>query len=214
MRIPALLCGAAIGLAASIAAAQPAQGAGPQAGASAGPEWSVSAAVYTYVVPEDDNFVQPEVAVDRDWLHIEARFNYEDIDTASAWVGRTFSVGERVALEITPMAGAVFGQTNGGGIGYTGSLTWRRLDLSSETEYVFASGDAESFLYTWSELGWAPVGWFRGGFSVQRTRVYQSEFDIERGFFGTFYLGRWELSAYVFNPDAEPTVIVGIARSF
>jgi hypothetical protein len=181
---------------------------------SAAPSWSGSASLFTYAVPEEDNFVQPTVGVDHDWLHLEARFNYEDLDTASAWVGRTFSAGEHVQLEITPMAGAVFGRTNGGALGYSGSLSWRSLDLSSEAEYVFAGGDAESFLYTWSEFGWSPVDWFRGGLVVQRTKVYQTEFDIQRGFFGGVTIRRWDLSAYVFNPDVKPTVVIGVAFNF
>jgi hypothetical protein len=177
--------------------------------------WSGSVSLFTYALPDDDSLVQPTVAVDHDWLHLEVRFNYEDIDTASVWAGRTFSAGERLAFEITPMAGAVFGETNGLALGYAGSLTWRRLDLSSETEYVVASGDADNFLYTWSELGWSPVPWFRGGLSVQRTRIYQTEFDLQRGFFGAFTVRRWELSAYVFNPDADdPTVVVGVGVAF
>jgi len=182
--------------------------------ASATSSWSGSASLFTYAVPEDDNFVQPTVGVDHDWLHLEVRFNYEDLDTASTWGGRMFSAGEHVQLEITPMAGAVFGRTNGGALGYSCALTWRSIDLSSETEYVFAAGDAESFLYTWSELGWAPVDWFRGGLAVQRTKVYQTDFDIQRGFFGAFTIRRWDISAYVFNPDVKPTVVIGAAFNF
>jgi hypothetical protein len=145
---------------------------------------------------------------------MEVRFNYEDRDTASTWVGRTFSVGEHVQLEITPMAGAVFGQTNGGAIGYSGSLTWHSIDLSSETEYVFAAGDGESFLYTWSELGWSPANWFRGGLAVQRTKTYQTDLDIQRGFFGAVTIRRWDVSAYILNPDEKPTVIIAVAFNF
>ena len=179
------------------------------------PAWSASASLFTYLVPDDDAYVQPTVTVDRNWLHLEGRFNYEDHDTASVWAGRAFSVGETVKLEITPMGAVVFGNTHGGALGYSGSIAWRTLDVSSETEYVFAAGEGESFLYTWSEFAWSPAEWFRGGIAVQRTKAYQSEFDIERGFFGAFTAGRWELSAYVFNPDADtPTVVLGVSFGF
>ena len=39
-------------------------------------------------------------------------------------------------------------------------------------------------------------------------------FDIQRGFFGALYFGKWELSTYVFNPDADPTVVLGVAITF
>jgi hypothetical protein len=192
--------------------AQGAGGAGPPDDPP--PSWSGTVSLFTYAVPDEDNFVQPTAGLDRDWLHLEARVNYEDLETVSGWIGRNFSLGEQVVLEITPMGGVVVGRTDGVAVGYSGSLTWRRLDLSSETEYVFATGDADSFLYTWSELGWSPVAWLRTGLSVQRTKVYETEFDIQRGLFGTLAFGRWELSTYVFNPDTTPTVILGVSFAF
>ena len=198
-----------------MAASAAAQTPSPSNATPAAPSWSGTASLFTYVVPDDDNYVQPTLAVDRDWLHLEARFNYEDLDTGSVWIGRNFAIGESVALEFTPMAGAVFGNTNGGAIGYAGSITWRSLDLSSETEYVFASEKDHSFLYTWSELGWSPTSWLRAGLAVQRTRAHKSEFDIQRGFFAAVTHQRWELSTYVFDPNADtPTVVIGVAFSF
>jgi hypothetical protein len=213
--LPARLCTLAV-LCASAAGAQTAATPAPSNTGGSATEWSGSASLFTYAVPDQDTFVQPTIEVDRGRLHLEARFNYEDLDTGSMWIGRTFSIGEDVTFEITPMAGAVFGKTAGAAIGYAGSLTWRKLDVYSETEYVFdAQSSSDSFLYTWSELGWSPAGWFRGGLTVQRTKVYRTEFDIQRGFFGAVTLGAWEISAYVFNPDADsPTAIVGVAFSF
>ena len=215
MRALVLLCVMVVWSAPS--GAQPAAAPAAQpADEPSGATWSGFASLFAYAVPDEDLFLQPTIAVDRGWLHLEARVNYEDLDTGSAWIGRNFSVGDRVTLEITPMAGAVFGNTAGVAVGYSGTLAWRRLDLSSESEYVFDAGESsDSFLYTWSELGWAPVDWFRGGLSVQRTRVYQTEFDSQRGFFGALSLGSWEASAYLFNPDADtPTVVVGVTFTF
>ena len=53
--------------------------------------------------------MQPTFTADRDWLHLEARYNYEALDTGSAWVGYNFSGGETLAWEFTPMIGGVFG---------------------------------------------------------------------------------------------------------
>jgi hypothetical protein len=182
---------------------------------AAATDWTGTAALYAYLVPEDEeDFVTPILAADRDWLHLEARFNYEDFDTASLWAGRKFTVGTRVALEITPMAGVVLGNTDGAAIGYTGSLTWRTLDLFSESEYVFAAGDDGDFVYTWSELGWTPVRWFRGGLALQRTKIFGGESDTRGGFFGSVLPGPWELSAYVFNPGDSPTLMFGVAYTF
>ena len=178
--------------------------------------WSFSASAYTYVLPDEPDYLQPTFSADRGWLHLEGRFNYEDLDTGSAWLGYNFSVGNTITLDITPMLGVVFGNTTGIAPGYKGSLGWRRLALSSETEFVIDPGSsADSFLYTWSEFEVAPVDWCRFGLVVQRTKVYQTEFDIQRGFFvGVSYKGL-DVTAYVFNPDANrPIVVVGVGLSF
>ena len=184
--------------------------------AAAEKAWAFGASAATYVLPDEPDFVQPSFSADRGWLHLEGRFNYENRDTGSAWFGYNFGVGETVRLEFTPMIGAVFGTTDGVAPGYKGSLAWRMLQLYSETEFVFdASGSDNSFLYTWSEFEVAPVEWCRFGLVVQRTKVYKTEFDIQRGFFvGVAYKGA-SVTAYVFNPDASrPTVVVAVGVGF
>jgi hypothetical protein len=177
--------------------------------------WSVSASAFGYIVPDSANYVQPTVTADRGWLHLEARYNYEDLGTGSVWFGYTFGAGERVAVEVTPMVGAVFGNTDGVAPGFRGSLSWRAVEFSTETEYVLDAADsAASFLYTWSELGLAPADWCRFGLVVQRTKVYKSEFDIQRGFYAGFSHEHADVTAYVFNPDAHPTVVLAFTVSF
>jgi hypothetical protein len=208
MRVVALFM-LTLAMAGGTAAAQPSAASSEQNG------WSLDASAYTYLVPDSENYVQPTVAVDRDWLHVEARFNYEDRDTGSAWLGYNFSVGEEVTLEITPMVGAVIGNTAGIAPAYKASLRWRMFELYSETEYVVDAGDStDSFLYTWSELALAPTAWSRFGLAVQRTKVYQTEFDIQRGFFAGFSYQRAAVAAYVFNPEASPTVVLAVSVGF
>jgi hypothetical protein len=200
------------------AGAPPVTAAAPPAPAAAAPEkaWSFSASAYTYVLPDSRDYVQPTLAADRGWLHLEGRFNYEDLDTGSAWFGYNFSVGETLTLEFTPMVGAVFGNTTGVAPGYKASLGWGIADLSSETEYVIDTGNsADSFLYTWSELGLTPVDWCRFGLVVQRTKAYKTEFDIQRGLFVGVSYKRADVTAYVLNPDASrPTGVVALGLRF
>ena len=180
------------------------------------PEWDFSASVYTYFVPEDGNFATPGLTADRGWLHLEARFNYEALDTGSAWLGYNFGGGETVTWEFTPMVGAVFGATDGIAPGYKGSLGWKKLELYSEGEYVFDAGDtADSFFYNWSELTFAPVESFRFGLVTQRTRVYQTDRDIQRGLLAGVSFKRLDVTGYVFNPDDEkPTFVLAVAVTF
>lgn len=178
--------------------------------------WSFSASAYTYVVPDDHDFVQPTVTADRGWLHLEARYNYEALETGSAWLGYNFSGGETLEWELTPMIGGVVGDTNGIAPGYKGSLAWWKLELASEGEFVFDTGDSSgSFFYSWSELSLAPVDWGRFGIAGQRTRVYKTDRNIQRGVLvGVAYKGV-ELTTYVFDPDtSEPTVVVAVGVTF
>ena len=132
--------------------------------------WSFSASAFAYLLPDERDYGQPTLTADRNWLHLEARYQYEGLRTGSAWVGYNFSFGDEVVLELTPMLGGVFGDTSGIAPGYKISLSWRKLDLSSESEYVFdMDNSSDSFFYTWSELGWAPADWCRLGLVVQRT---------------------------------------------
>lgn len=180
------------------------------------PAWEFSAAAYTYFVPEDGNYAQPTFTADRDWLHLEARYNYEALDTGSAWVGYNFSGGETVTWELTPMFGAVFGATDGIAPGYKASLGWRKLELYSEGEYVVDTGDSsDSFFYNWSEVTLAPVESFRFGLVTQRTRAYQTDRDIQRGLLAGFSFRRLDVTGYVFNPDDEkPTFVLAVAVTF
>jgi hypothetical protein len=178
--------------------------------------WSFSASAFSYVLPDEPDYVQPTVTADYGSLHLEARYNYEDHQTGSAWVGYNFAGGDAFSFELTPIVGVVFGDTDGVAPGLEASLAWRQLDLSSEIEYVFDTAESsDSFLYTWSELGWSPEDWLRMGLVVQRTKAYKSEFDIERGFFAGVAYRNASVTAYVLNPDAsEPTVVVGVSVDF
>ena len=86
-------------------------------------QWSFSATLFSYFVPDDQSYGSPTFTADRQHLHLEARYNYEDQETASFWVGYNFSFGEKLTLEITPMIGGVFGNTNGVAPGYRGSIS-------------------------------------------------------------------------------------------
>ena len=180
------------------------------------PAWEFSISGATYFVPEDSNYLQPTFTADRDWLHLEARYNYEASDTASAWLGYNLSGGEDWAWELTPMIGGVFGDTSGIAPGYKGSLSWRKIEFYSEGELMFDTGESsDSFFYNWSELSLAPVESFRFGLVTQRTRAYQSERDLQRGLLAGFSFRKLSVAGYVFNPDDEkPTYVLSVALTF
>lgn len=178
--------------------------------------WSLDASVYTYFIPDSHDTVSPVVMADRGWLHLEARYNYENFRTGSVWFGYNFSVGEKLVLDFTAMIGGVLGDTAGVAPGYRFSLSYWKLELTSESEYVFDSRDSsQSFFYNWSELAVSPADWFRAGVVVQRTRLYGEDRDVQRGFLAGFSYKKANATAYVFNPDAsKPTFVLALGLGF
>jgi hypothetical protein len=178
--------------------------------------WSFSASATTYIVPDFQEYVQPTFTADHGWLHLETRYNYENLETGSVWVGYNFAVGEKLALEATPMLGGVFGDTTGIAPGYKFTLTYWKFELFSEGEFVFDTGNSEgSFFYNWSELSLSPVDWFRFGLVGQRTHAYQSDVDIQRGLLVGFSYKKMNFTTYVFNLDqGKPTWVFAVGVSF
>ena len=214
---------AALVLAAGHAAAQGRTDAPPAsrpAGAGIGDTghraWLCSASLFGYFVPEDRDYAQPTLAADRGRLHLEARYNYEELETGSAWLGCAFSAGGRVKIAITPMLGGVFGELDGIAPGYGLTLGWSKFELYSEGELLFdleeGSGD---YFYNWSELSISPADGWRAGLVVQRTRAYETGLDFQRGLLAGVSYKRMDLTTYVFNLGwEEPTVVISVEVGF
>ena len=156
------------------------------------------------------------MTADHGALHLEARYNYEGIDTGSVWVGWNVGVGDKLRLDATLMAGGVFGDTTGVAPGYELTIAWGPLELYSEGEWVFDTGDSDDdFFYNWAQLGYSPWEWLTVGFASQRTRAYETGLDVQRGPFVGFTYKSVTLTTFVFNADAQdPTVVVSLAVSF
>ena len=180
------------------------------------PEWSFSASIMAYWLPDDDQFTSPTVSVDRAKLHLEARYNYESLDTASGWIGYNTSFGDTVSVDFTPMVGIVSGDISGIAPGYHLTVGWRAFEFYSEGEYVFDRDNrSDSYFYSWSEAAWYPLDWLRVGLVAQRTRLYQSDRDIQRGVLVGVALSSVSLGAYVFDPDTDdPTYTAALAVAF
>ena len=164
--------------------------------------WAFSATGMYYSFRDQDDFVLAVATADRGQLHLEARVNYEAIDSGSLFVGWKFSGGEKLICELTPILGAVFGQKEGIAPGFEAALAYGVADFYIEAEYVRdLEVKEDSFTYAWSEFGFTPCEWLRFGFVGQRTMVYQSDRDIQRGGFAQLMYGKATLGVYVFNPD-------------
>lgn len=179
-------------------------------------EWSLSFNLSGYLVPHDRSYASPSFSAERQHLYLGARYNYEDKETGSLWVGYNFEAGDKLVLQATPMIGGVFGNTTGIAPGYKASLNWRKLELSTEGEFVFDTKDsAGSFFYSWMELSYSPLDWCRAGLVAQRTKAYHTNLDIQRGLLIGFSHKKMDFTTYVFNAGwTDPTVVLSLGFTF
>ena len=178
--------------------------------------WEFGLSGALYVLPDEGAYLQPTFKADRGILHFESRYNYEDRDSTSFFVGANFELGDKVKLALTPMIGGVAGRTDGIIPGLEADFTAGPFEAYGEAEYVFDLDDTESnYFYMWSELSLWPTEWLRAGVVTQRTRVYQTDRDIQRGLLVGFALKKLDGTVYFFNPGADDHfTVVSLGVSF
>jgi len=171
--------------------------------------WTGSVSVSTYLAQHSRDFVNPVFTADHDWLHLEARYNYEALKTGSLWLGYNLSTGEKLEINAAPMLGFAFGDTTGLAPGYTISLSWSAIEFFTQGEYLFDLGThTGNFFYTWSELSYSPADWFRFGLVLDRTKSFGSDFDIRRGPLLGFSRGNMDFTTYWLNPGLRDATFI------
>jgi hypothetical protein len=178
--------------------------------------WEFGLSGALYVLPDEGDFIQPTFKADHGLFHFETRYNYEDRDSASFFVGANFEFGDKVNLSLTPMIGGLVGQTDGIIPALEADFTVGPFEAYGEAEYVFDLDDSSSkYFYMWSELSLWPTGWLRAGVVTQRTRVYRTDRDIQRGLLVGFTLKKIDGTVYFFNPGADDHfTVVSLGVSF
>ena len=142
-------------------------------------KWVVNAVALFNFIP-NYFFVTPVVNIDKNELHLESRYNYEDLKTISFFGGYNFIGGNKFQYIITPILGVALGNTDGIAPGLKIDLNWKRFRFYSEMEYLININDnASSFYFNWSEISYAPKEWFWVGVTAQRTRIYANDLDIQ-----------------------------------
>ena len=141
----------------------------------------------TYLAQHERDYANPTFAADYDWLHLEARYNYEALKTGSSWIGYNFPgfcIGKDLEVSVTPMLGGVFGDISGVAPGYSIEALYKKIiKASTEGEYFFDAGTRSGdFFYSWSEFS-APlpkIDCVRAGLVVERTQASGNS-DVRRG---------------------------------
>lgn len=169
-------------------------------------DWEFSTDVNFYLIP-DEFFVLPVFRADKNKLHMEARYNYEDLETFSGWIGYNFNGGGNLEYTFTPMIGGVVGLANGVAPGLEMTLSYKGFELYSESEYMF-DFEVENFFYNWSDLTYSPTDWLWLGISGQRLRVYQSELEVQRGLLVGGGAKNFELTTYWYNIGLDDSFVL------
>lgn len=177
--------------------------------------WEFGADLNFYFLP-NDFFVLPVLLADKNKLHLEARYNYEDMNTFSGWVGYNFMGGKEFEFVITPMLGGVVGNSNGIAPGLEITLSYKGFELYTESEYLIETeSNVNNFYYNWADLTYSPKDWLWFGISGQRTRLYQTDLEIQRGFILGGGYKHWELTGYLYNLGFdEPFGILTLTAHF
>lgn len=177
--------------------------------------WSYGAEINFYFL-EEEVYTLPIVTADHHHLHLEARYNYEDVQTISLFAGYNLETNGKVSLLLTPMLGTAFGNTTGLIPAVEATVSWSNLEWYMETEWLIDPGDSgNNFLYTWSDLTYSLFDHLYVGLSAQRTRVDETGLEIERGLVAGYYNDRLNLSAYTYNiATTDFFLLINVGVSF
>ncbi len=151
----------------------------------------------------------PIISADKEKLHLEARYNYEDLKTFSGWIGYNFYGGEEFEYFITPMVGGAVGRTDGIAPGLEFTLGYVGFELYSESEYLFDFASSEyNFFYNWTDLTYSPLDWLWVGISGQITKVNETELETDRGLILGCTYKNFEITGYFYNAFTDDAFLM------
>lgn len=177
--------------------------------------WNVSAVVLPIFMP-DKTFVVPVVYANYKRWHFEPRYNYENMETFSMFVGYNFVGGNRMKYILTPMLGGVVGKTDGLAPGFEADLVLGRFTFYTEMEYLLDAHEGEdSYFYVWSHFRFFATKWMAVGIAGGRNRVFQNDVKVQRGVSLGFSKGKSAITGFYYNPfTPENYGAVSLFRKF
>jgi len=152
----------------------------------------------------------------KNW-YAEARYNYEDVETFSLYLGRAFT-GETNSLNysIVPMLGGSMGRWQGISTGLNINVDLNNFFFSSQSQYSRStSAYGDYFVYDWSEVGYQSLKWLYAGLSLQHTHDRTIGHNVQPGFMVGFTFNRFTIPVYTFEPfNATRNFIVGVTMEW
>ena len=136
--------------------------------------------------------------------YTEFRYNWEALNTASLHFGRQINFRKFSQIKITPIAGVLYGNFNGGSAGAIVELEMGRFLFLSEPQYVFAFGEKENnFFYSWSELSYELFSSIYAGLALQQTKSFSIPNVLEPGVMAGFTIKNFDIPVYCFSPTSS-----------
>jgi hypothetical protein len=152
----------------------------------------------------------------KNW-YAEARYNYEDAETFSLYLGRAFT-GEKNSLNysIVPMLGGSMGRWQGISTGLNIDIDLNNFFFSSQSQYSRSTSlYGDYFVYNWSEVGYQSLKWLYAGLSMQHTHDRFIGNDLQPGFMVGFTFNRFTIPLYTFKPfNNSRNFIVGVTMEW
>ena len=142
----------------------------------------------------------------RGW-YTECRYNYEEEGTAAVSLGKTFSKEGGLSWSFTPELGFAVGKLQGVSLGFNGSLSVKRLSLTSSTLYTsgFDKGQPLDRLFNWTELNGQITRQLYTGITLQFSSSPGEGIKRDTGVQLGLSIKRWTFPFYVFErADARP----------
>lgn len=144
-------------------------------------------------------------------FYTELRYNYEEVNTFSIYMGKTFLMGAKKYLSITPMLGWSAGEFKGVTLACRSAIELNDFFVSTEAQYSKSLHTTNSsFMFSWTEAGVSFGKNFFTGLSLQTTMEKDIK-SIEPGFLMGFERGKLCVPVYFFNPFTSSSYfIIGI----
>ncbi len=170
--------------------------------------WEFSATLLYSDPPGSEERWTPILYADRGPLHLELRYGYEDVETAALFAGWTIGLGEELAVDLIPMLGAVAGETDGIAPALEIDAAWKRLSWYAEMEYLFDLEDSDDdYFYSWSTLTYEVTDWLSAGLVVERTKLVDTDFWLQRGLALEFTYESLGFSLYAYNLGSDDSYV-------
>ncbi len=145
-------------------------------------------------------------------FYLEGRYNYENINTFSLYVGRSISYNNKVYFDFIPMIGGVIGKTNGISPGFNFQLDYKNFSTFTEFQYTIdLKNTYNSFFWDWTRFSFNIFKYVNIGGAIQILDEDIGNLSFKVGPMIGFIYKKFEFEFYTYNFwERYPTLSCGV----